>query len=172
VLIDDYELALSTPDCDLASPVYAARVTFGADISEVLPYVNATVDKGEFVPGIPVLVWKEASRKYALRPSEIAISSIADREEAVEAAQELVRRINAIWDDRENMEPSFTTYERPKVLDVFKLLPRTNCRKCGVPTCMAYADMLIKEKRKIEDCPPLGEEGYAESAESLRDMGL
>ena len=172
MLIDDYELALSTPDCDLSSPVYAARVTFNADISEVLPYVNATVEKAEFVPGIPVLVWKEASRRYALRPTEIAISNIADREEAGEVIRELVRRINAIWDDRQSIEPSYSTYERPKVLDVFKLLPRTNCRKCGVPTCMAFADMLIKEKKKLEDCPPLGEEEFAESAKSLRDMGL
>lgn len=172
MLIDDYEIALSTPDCDLASPVYAARVTFSADISEVLPYVNATVERGEFVPGIPVLVWKEASRKYALRPTEIAISNIADREEACEVVRELLRRINAIWDDRENVRPSYATYERPKVLDVFKLLPRTNCRKCGVPTCMAFADMLVKEKKKLEDCPPLGEDGFAESSESLRGMGL
>ena len=172
MLIDDYELALSTPGCDLSSPVYAARVTFSADISEALPYVNATVEKGEFVPGMPVLVWTEASRKYALRPTEIAISNIADREEAGEVVRELVRRINAVWDGRENVEPSYATYERPKVLDVFKLLPRTNCRKCGVPTCMAFADKLIKERKKLEDCPPLGEEGFAESAESLRGMGL
>ncbi len=68
MLIDDYDIELSTPACDLASPVYLAKVNISADISEVLPYVNATVEKGEFLPGLPVLVWRERAHKYALRP--------------------------------------------------------------------------------------------------------
>lgn len=52
MLINDYEIELSTPACDLESPVYMAKVTLKADISEVLPYVNASVEKGEFVPGV------------------------------------------------------------------------------------------------------------------------
>jgi hypothetical protein len=55
---------------------------------------------------------------------------------------------------------------------VYSKLPQVDCGCCGAPTCMAFADMLIKEKKKLEDCPPLAEEGFAESAESLHDMGL
>ena len=82
MLIKDYEIELSTPECDLESPIFRASVSLDADISEVLPYVNATVQKAEFIPGIPVLVWTEDSRKYALRSREIAISNITDREQA------------------------------------------------------------------------------------------
>jgi ArsR family metal-binding transcriptional regulator len=172
MLIEDYEIALSTPACDLSSPLYLAKLSFDADIGEVLPYVNATVEKGEFLPGLPVLVWREGGRKYALRPSEISISSLSDREEAERAAREIVDRVNAVWEDRANLEPSYATWERPKVLEIFKLLPRTNCGECGVPACMAFASDLSKGKKRPEDCPPLREEGCAEALKALHAMGL
>jgi len=38
-----------------------------------------------------------------------------------------------------------------------KLLPGTNCKKCGRPTCLAFAIELAKGKRSMEDCPSLSE---------------
>jgi len=172
MLIEDYEIELSTPACDLESPVYMAKVSLATDISEVLPYVNATVEKGEFVPGIPVLVWKDGGRKYALRSRELAISNIADKDEAGGLVRVLVDRINAVWENRSSLEPSYASWEKPKVLDLLKLLPGTNCSECGVPTCMAYAAKLADGKMRLEDCPRLGDEDCAEQLSSLRDMGL
>jgi ArsR family metal-binding transcriptional regulator len=143
-----------------------------SDISEVLPYVNATVEKGEFIPGIPVLTWTEDSHKYALRAKEMAISNIGDRDEAQEIVASLVKRINSIWEKRDEIEPSYESYERPKVLDILKLLPRTNCRDCGLATCMAFADALSKGKKELEECPPLRGDECADKLTLLREMGL
>jgi ArsR family metal-binding transcriptional regulator len=172
MLIDDYEIELSTPACDLESPVYMAKVTLKTDISEVIPYVNASVDRGEFVPGILVLVWKEGGRKYAMRNREMAISNITDKDEAGELVRAIVAKVNAIWEDRDNIEPSYATVEKPKVLDIYKLLPRTNCKQCGVPACMAYAAGLAQGKKCLDDCPPLRDAECAEELELLREMGL
>ena len=38
-------------------------------------------------------------------------------------------------------------------LDIFKLLPKTNCGECGVPTCMAFAMKLAQKAANISDCP-------------------
>jgi acetyl-CoA decarbonylase/synthase complex subunit gamma len=38
-------------------------------------------------------------------------------------------------------------------LDIYKLLPKTNCRKCGFPTCLAFAIQLAKKPVPIEKCP-------------------
>ena len=40
-----------------------------------------------------------------------------------------------------------------KALDIFKLLPKTNCKKCGCPTCLAFAMKLAQKQAKLEDCP-------------------
>jgi acetyl-CoA decarbonylase/synthase complex subunit gamma len=43
-------------------------------------------------------------------------------------------------------------------LDIFKLLPKTNCGDCGVPTCMAFAMKLAQKKAELADCPHASDE--------------
>jgi acetyl-CoA decarbonylase/synthase complex subunit gamma len=43
-------------------------------------------------------------------------------------------------------------------LDIFKLLPKTNCGDCGVPTCMAFAMKLAQKKADLSECPHASEE--------------
>ncbi|MFH1198808.1 MAG: acetyl-CoA decarbonylase/synthase complex subunit gamma [Candidatus Omnitrophota bacterium] len=38
-------------------------------------------------------------------------------------------------------------------LDIYKLLPKTNCRDCGFATCLAFAMQLAKKAAAIEKCP-------------------
>ncbi|MDD5108711.1 MAG: acetyl-CoA decarbonylase/synthase complex subunit gamma [Candidatus Omnitrophica bacterium] len=38
-------------------------------------------------------------------------------------------------------------------LDIYKLLPKTNCRQCGFATCLAFAMQLAKKAITIEKCP-------------------
>jgi acetyl-CoA decarbonylase/synthase complex subunit gamma len=42
-------------------------------------------------------------------------------------------------------------------LEIFKLLPKTNCKKCGMPTCLAFAMQLAQKRAKLEDCPDVSE---------------
>jgi len=46
-------------------------------------------------------------------------------------------------------------------LDIFKLLPKTNCGDCGVPTCMAFAMKLAQKKAELSACPHASEEAKA-----------
>ncbi|MBW1991303.1 MAG: DUF3786 domain-containing protein [Deltaproteobacteria bacterium] len=50
------------------------------------------------------------------------------------------------------------------VLDVFKMLPGSNCGECGQPTCLAFATQVIKEGQELERCPYLPEEQAAAAA--------
>jgi acetyl-CoA decarbonylase/synthase complex subunit gamma len=38
-------------------------------------------------------------------------------------------------------------------LDIYKILPKTNCGECGVPTCLAFAMQLATKKAAIDTCP-------------------
>lgn len=46
-------------------------------------------------------------------------------------------------------------------LEIFKLLPRTNCGDCGVPTCMAFAMKLAQKKAELKSCPHASPEAKA-----------
>jgi len=48
--------------------------------------------------------------------------------------------------------------ELATVMDVLKLLDKSNCRKCGKSTCMAFAVAVISGQKQLEDCPGLQQE--------------
>src|SRR3972149_5421433 len=46
-------------------------------------------------------------------------------------------------------------------IQIFKLLPKTNCGECGVPTCLAFAMNLAAGKAELTSCPTISEESKA-----------
>jgi len=54
-------------------------------------------------------------------------------------------------------------------MELYKFLPKTNCKKCG-KTCMAFALDLLQGKVKIDDCPPLLEPKYKKNYDALKDL--
>ncbi|MGD1118284.1 MAG: acetyl-CoA decarbonylase/synthase complex subunit gamma [Dehalococcoidales bacterium] len=51
-------------------------------------------------------------------------------------------------------------------IEIFKLLPKTNCGDCGVPTCLAFAMSLAAGKADINKCPHISEEAKAKLMEA------
>jgi ArsR family metal-binding transcriptional regulator len=51
---------------------------------------------------------------------------------------------------------------------IFKLLPQTNCKACGEPTCYTFALKLAASQRKFNDCPLLLEPQFAEKLSALQ----
>ncbi len=51
-----------------------------------------------------------------------------------------------------------------KALDIFKLLPKTNCKKCGCPTCLAFAMKLAQKQTSLDQCPDVSEVSKVELA--------
>lgn len=43
-------------------------------------------------------------------------------------------------------------------IEIFKLLPKTNCKKCGHPTCLAFAMKLAQRQVSLDACPDVSEE--------------
>jgi len=61
-------------------------------------------------------------------------------------------------------------------IEIFKMLPKTNCGKCGVPTCLAFAMSLATGKAELASCPILDDESRskleAASAPSIRSFTI
>lgn len=51
-------------------------------------------------------------------------------------------------------------------LDIFRLLPKTNCKDCGFPTCLAFAMQLAAGKVELEKCPYVSEQAKEALAEA------
>jgi len=61
-------------------------------------------------------------------------------------------------------------------IQIFKLLPKTNCKECGVPTCLAFAMNLAAGKAELASCPYVSEEAKAllseASAPPIRPLAI
>jgi len=51
-------------------------------------------------------------------------------------------------------------------IQIFKLLPKTNCKECGVPTCLAFAMNLASGKAELDACPYVSDEAKEQLAEA------
>ena len=51
-------------------------------------------------------------------------------------------------------------------IQIFKLLPKTNCKECGVPTCLAFAMNLASGKAELDSCPYVSDEAREQLAEA------
>lgn len=51
-------------------------------------------------------------------------------------------------------------------VEIFKLLPKTNCKKCGFPTCLAFAMKLAQRQVSLDACPDVSEEARQKLGEA------
>jgi acetyl-CoA decarbonylase/synthase complex subunit gamma len=51
-------------------------------------------------------------------------------------------------------------------VEIFKLLPKTNCKKCGYPTCLAFAMKLAQRQASLDACPDVSEEAKQKLGEA------
>ena len=51
-------------------------------------------------------------------------------------------------------------------VEIFKLLPKTNCKKCGFPTCLAFAMKLAQRQASLDLCPDVSEEAKQKLGEA------
>ena len=130
------------------------------DISAALPYLNTLLGGFEYLKDPPALILKSRGRLITLHPHKIAINALKDEAEAEKILQWLMAEINAAWEGREDIEPSFEGLPRPAILEILRWLPKTNCRKCGQPTCLVFAAQLAEGVLSTLDCSGLAKEAH------------
>lgn len=170
MLIEKYDLEVFTPPCEPGAERFTAVARLVADIREVLPYLNATLRGAVYNPSVPALNWTKAGHYVAFQPYQIAISNVLDREAAIKEMEGLVKLVNRTWERRTEIQPDYTTRHRPAALELYKLLPGTNCRECGQPTCFTFALKLAANQVTLKDCPKLAEPQYAERLAQLEAL--
>jgi len=169
-LITAYQLKLFSPPCIPGASTWSARASLASDIEAVLPYLNARLEGAEYEPGAKVLVWKEQRYKFAFRPREIKAGPAQDREEAQSLVDRAIALVNKTWHEREQCEPRYEKRTVINLMQIYRLLPRTNCGECGSGTCMAFAAGLREGDTEPARCPVLEQPAYEENRRTLLKM--
>lgn len=170
MLVKNYELEVISPPCDPGAERWNAIAHLSDDINAVLPYLNATLKGCIYDHKARIITWQRGGRRIIIRPQEIAITNLEDREDAWNVLESLVKTINRTWQNRANIEPDYRKRERLKPMDIYKLLPGTNCQACDEPSCFLFALKVTAGKVKIENCLPLFTDGYRNEREELQAL--
>jgi ArsR family metal-binding transcriptional regulator len=140
------------------------------DISPVFPYLNRVLPNILYNPGARSLTLRREWRILTFYP-RVALMARMDGPEDARAQLDWFRDLcNETWRRREEIEPCYEARKLLRPLDAYLLLPRENCRQCGETTCMAFAFGLLLGARRLEECPRLAEEAYAEGGRRLAQL--
>ncbi len=140
------------------------------DLTEVLACLNAEMRQACYTPGGPSLTFMEGYRLVTLSAQRVAIGKADEIVDACRLLEEIRVRVNETWARRASITPSHETRSRPPVLEIYKRLPRTNCRLCGEPSCMAFAAKLRMGEGKLSQCAPVFSGEYGHLREALAEV--
>lgn len=172
MLLKGYRKEIFRPECNPSFQSLHCVAHLDEDIREVLPYLNAVLGGDEYYQAPPAVTFRPQGKLITVHPDKIAINALKDEAEADKILEWLKREINEAWEKRGEIEPSFESAPKPKLLNILRLLPKTNCKACGEPTCMVFAVSVTQGIKGVEDCPSLSTENRRRLGEYLSPFKL
>jgi len=172
MLLKSYKKEIFRPECNPSFQSLHCIAYLDQDIGKVLPYLNAVLGGFEYLKDPPAVTFRIHGKLITVHPDKIAINALKDEAEADKILEWLKREINEAWEKRDQITPSYEGAPKPKVFEILKLLPKTNCRECGYPTCTVFAANVAEGAKGPEDCPALDEQRHANLIEYLSQFKL
>jgi ArsR family metal-binding transcriptional regulator len=155
MILKEYRKEIFHPECNSNFQSLHRIARLDQDIGEVLPYLNSSLGGDSCTKEPPSVTFKVHGKLITVHHDRIAINALKDEGEADKILEWLKQEINQAWKNREMIKPSLESFPKPLILDVLKLLPRSNCQQCGQPTCMVFAILVADGAKGPEGYPVL-----------------
>ena len=168
MLLEGYRLEIFRPECNPNFQSLHCLAHLDQDVRDALPYLNAELGGFEYFMEPPAVTFRTHGKIITVHPRQIAVNALRDGDEAVKIVEWLRREINDVWERRAEITPRYMGTPRPKVFEILKLLPRTNCRDCGQATCMVFAVLVAEGAKGGEDCLGMEEDKRKALEEYMR----
>lgn len=153
MFLKEYRKEIFRPECNPNFQSLHCIAILDRDIREVLPYLNSSLGGDSCTKEPPSVTFRAHGKLITVHHDRIAVNALKDEEEADKILEWLKQEINQAWDYRGKIKPILESLSKPLVLEVLKLLPRTNCRQCGQPTCMVFAILVVDGAKGPKGCP-------------------
>lgn len=140
-----------------------------ADLGEALPYLAALLPQAGYNHEAAILTLVYHGRLLTVYRHLITLAKALDEEDAEAVLEWLRQKINLAYAQRHEIAPCVGRRRSPRLLDIYQLLPRDNCRRCGELTCMAWAARLAFAEARLADCPRLAEPEFADNRTRLAE---
>lgn len=157
MLLKGYRPEIFLPTCNPHFQSLHCIAYLDEDVGEALPYLNAVLGGDTFIKDPPSLTLKLNGKLVTIHSRQIAVNALRDEAEARSVLEWLKGQINEAWQNRETIVPKYEGAGKAHALTIYKMLPRTNCRACGQPTCLAFAALAATGAKGAEQCTTLDE---------------
>jgi ArsR family metal-binding transcriptional regulator len=172
MLLQSYRKEIFRPKCNPGFESVHCIAHLDQDIGAALPFLNAELGGFEYFRDPPAVTFRVQGKIITVHPREIAVNALRDGAEAEKILKWLQNEINRVWEHRGEIRPSYEGAPKPKVLEILRRLPKTNCRKCGQPTCMVFATLVAQGAKGPADCPEIAPEMAVELNDYMSRFAL
>lgn len=155
-MLKNYRLEIFKSKCQPDAKGVHCFAHLEEDVSQVLPYLNAVLGGFEYLNDPPAVTFRAQGKLITVHGKKIAVNALKDEPEAKKIIEWLKREINLAWENKSRIEPCYTGMPKPGIVEILKLLPKTNCRECGETTCMVFATKVAEGAKGREDCTQIG----------------
>ncbi len=160
---------LRTSPC-LADPNKIRTIaSLSRNVEGLLPYLNAVL-RGSYHEEGKTFTFSYEKRPVVVEAEQIILGKTENIDKVKEILDNVIKILNRVARERNNITPS--TRPRPQLSPyaLYKHLPRTNCKKCGEMTCLAFATGLIQERYEVKQCPPLKEVSREQEQQAIQKL--
>ena len=157
MLLKSYKMELFNNQCMPGAMTVQCFAHLEQDVSGAIPYVNSVLGGFEYIENPRSVTFRHQGKLITVHGRKIAVNALKDKDEAVKIVEWIKREINAAWEKRDEIEPCFEGMPRINLMEILKLLPKTNCRECGAPTCLVFATRVAEGAKGASDCPGLSD---------------
>ncbi|MCG8684526.1 MAG: Fe-S cluster protein [Desulfobacterales bacterium] len=152
MLLKNYTLEIFKSKCQSSAKGVHCFAKLEEDVSDALPYLNAVLGGFEYLTDPPAVTFKAQGKLITVHGDKIAVNALKSESEAVKIINWLKNEINSAWENKDTISPSYKGAPKPGILEILKLLPKTNCRECGEPTCLVFATKIAEGAKGPLDC--------------------
>ncbi len=138
-----------------APGVWSLSFKLNQNVAPLFPYINGEMEGALWYehPGHIRFLYEDY--RCLLYPEQASAHFFETRADAQSFPGRFTDLLNSIDAKKENIRPCFDCIFKVPVMDILKILPKTNCRECGYPTCMAFAAAVAGGKAMADQCPAL-----------------
>jgi len=155
MLLEGYEMEIFRSKCDTRVQSVHCFAHLKNDVGEALPYLNSILGGINYTKDPPSVTFQSYGKLITVHSDKIAVNALRDEEEAEKIINWLQREINDAWKNRKYIDPCYESVQKPKLIEILKHLPKTNCGKCDEITCMVFAARVTEGVKTPTDCPPI-----------------
>ena len=140
--------------------IWSASFRLDRDVSSLFPFINAELDDALYYENPAYVRFLFDGFRCFLYPDTAAVHFFESRAAAKEFIPGFMDFLNAVHARKKDIKPNHNQIRQIPVTDILKILPKNNCKRCGYPTCMAFAADMARGRAIADKCPDLASPAF------------